>query len=606
MQKGYYGDQAEEVRTKTDIVAVISEYVKLKKTGRSYTGLCPFHAEKTPSFSVDPERQLFYCFGCNTGGNVFTFLMKKDGLTFQEALKLLADRAGVRLIPPKGAAERESIRRRNESLIAALQYAQDRYYENLRSQKGKEAMAYLQRRGLTVPIIDRFGLGLALDEWEALATSSRRTGVEPGDMQKAGLVVQREGGGFYDRFRNRLMFPIWDSGGTLIGFGGRALGDDPAKYLNSPETPLFKKGRELYALNLAKPAIRSGEKACIVEGYMDVITCFQHGIDYTVAGMGTALTNDQARTLLLLAQRVYLIYDQDEAGRRAARRTIDVFREAGGRTSIVVYKDAKDPDEYLRKYGAAKFSERFDEALADIQFLYEETRSMHNITSAEGKTSVKDAMVPILAGLESRFESSAYIEEISRDLGVRKDSMEADVESYRRKAQQEKRHKKSESRDTTGYADRRNGYDAARPEEREVEAKAAAREVPPLRRKAEEGIICCLVEKPGLLDSMSNSITVDDLADENCRRAFSSLSKGPLSPDEDEEVLTWISELCARFGPVDEPKRILQDCVARMKEFKLAELCDLIAAAERDKDKERLRAVTEQYGRLLKELKSGQ
>ncbi len=604
MQIGYYGDQAEEVRSKTDIVAVISEHVKLRKAGRSYVGLCPFHSEKTPSFSVDPDKQLFYCFGCNTGGNVFTFLMKRDGLTFQEALQILADRAGVRLAPPKGGRDYSSARKEKEKLVRVLLYAQARFRENLLSEKGKVAMNYLHKRGLSDEIIERFGLGLAFDDWEALAVSSRRAELDQKDMEKAGLVVARQGGGgFYDRFRNRIMFPIWDSIGTLIGFGGRALGDDPAKYLNSPETPLFHKGKELYALNLAKPGIRSNDRVCIVEGYMDVITAFQHGIDYTVAAMGTALTPLQARTLMLLTQQVYLVYDQDEAGKRAARRTIDVFREAGGRTSVVTYGEAKDPDEFLRTKGALGFVSRLEEALTDVQFIYEEARATEDVSKVEGKLRVKDIIVPVLASLESRFELSAYTEEFSRDLGVMKESLDKDVESYRRKARQGPRHKKSENRNTTGY-DNQSEQGLGSDSSPKAGVRPGDSEIPLIRRKAEEGVIRSLVEKPGLLDSMSKRITVMDLLDFQCRRAFERLQKGPLTPDDDEEVLAWLAELCIRFGPVDQPERILRDCVRKIKEFRLTELRDSIAKAEREKDQEMLAVVQTQYRRLLRELKS--
>jgi DNA primase len=603
MQRGSFGDQAEEVRSKTDIVAVISEYVKLRKAGRSWVGLCPFHSEKTPSFSVDPDKQLFYCFGCNTGGNVFTFLMKKEGLTFQEALQVLADKAGVRLTPMRGGREGDSARKEIERLRETLQYAQTKFRENLLSVKGREAVSYLQKRGLSQETIDRFGLGLALDDWEALAVASRRAGLDQRDLQKAGLLVERQGGGFYDRFRNRIMFPIWDGSGALIGFGGRALGDDPAKYLNSPETPLFHKGKELYALNFAKPGIRANDRVCIMEGYMDVITSFQHGIDYTVAGMGTALTPLQARTLMLLSPRIYLVYDQDEAGHRAARRTIDVFREAGGRTSVVTYDGAKDPDEFLKTRGAQRFVERLDEALTDIQFTYEAARKTVDVSKMDGKLRLKEIIVPILASLESQFEVSAYTEEFSRDLGVRKESLDKDVELYRRKARQEARHKKSENRDTTGHDNQpEQGLD--RDSSPGAGHGRSDSEIPLVRRKAEEGVIRCLVEKPGLLTSMSNRITVQDLMDSECRRAFERLEKGPLTPDDDEEVLRWIAELCIRFGPVDQPERILRDCVKKIREFRLTELRDRIARAEREKDQEMLAVVQTQYQRLLKELKS--
>ncbi len=606
--KGFYGEGIiDEVRSKTDIVSLVSEYVKLRKAGRSYVGLCPFHEEKTPSFNVDPDKQFFYCFGCGTGGNVFTFLMKKNGLSFPEALRVLADRAGVRLPPPSGRAGDAKARNQAERLREALLFAHTKYREQLESRRGDAARAYLERRGLSKETVDRFELGLAPDEWEFMATAAKRSGVDQGDLEKAGLLVARSSGGCYDRFRNRIMFPIWDSGGALIGFGGRALGDDPAKYLNSPETPLFHKGKELYALNLAKPSIRTNDKVCLVEGYMDVISCFQHGIDFAAAGMGTALTREQARTLLLLTQKVYLVYDQDEAGKRAARRSIDVFRDLGGRSSIVTLDGAKDPDDFFRIKGASHFNDRLDKALLDVAFIYEETRGSVDVSSIEGKLKAQEIMVPILASLDSEFERSLYVEEISRDLGVRKESLDKDVELYKRRAQRDPRYKKDERRDTTGYDNQPAsgpGRDSLKLSATGAGSRAKHGEQDMVRRKAEEGIIRCLVEKPGLLASLSGELHEEDINDRHCRLAFSKLKEGSIDPDEDESLLAWVAELCLRFGPVKEPERILKDCLRRLQEIRLAELRDRIAKAEREKDEKALESIQGEFRRLLREAKS--
>ncbi len=605
--KGYYGEEiVDEVRQKTDIVAVVSEYVKLKKTGRGYTGLCPFHEEKTPSFNVDPDKQFFYCFGCGVGGNVFTFLVKKNGMSFPEALRFLADRAGVRL-PLTGRAGDDRLGKRNKRLREALGFSHAKYREQLASKRGEGARAYLQKRGVSQGTIERFQLGLAPDEWDFIATLVRRSGLDQADFEAAGLLAKRAGGGFYDRFRHRLMFPIWDSSGSIIGFGGRALGDDPAKYLNSPETPLFRKGKELYALNLAKQSIRTAGKVCLVEGYMDVVACFEHGIDFAVAGMGTALTKEQARTLLLLTHTVYLAYDQDEAGVRAVRRTIDVFREAGGRSSVVAFDGAKDPDDFLREKGSAQFLKCLDDALSDVAFIYEQARNTVDLSRVQNKLRLQEVMMPVLAFLESEFERAAYIEEISRDLGVRKESLYKDVELYKRRARRAQRYKKGESRDTTDYDNR----PVSSPDEGflgAVAIKEGSRadhgETDMVRRKAEEGVIRCLVEKPALFRSLSGILEEDDINDRTCRLAFSKLKNGPIGPDEDEDFLAWIARLCVRFGPVDRPERILKDCLKKLQEMRLAELRDHIAEAERQKDHEKLNEVLDDYRRLLKEVKS--
>jgi DNA primase len=603
---GYYGDEViEQVRSRVDIVALISGHVKLRKTGKNYVGLCPFHEEKTPSFSVDPDKQLFYCFGCGAGGNVFSFLMRKEGMTFPEAVRVLAERAGIRLPSPRARGEEEAAMKERRRLRAALEFAQKKYRETLSSSRGGEALKYLKGRGLTPEVIEKFGLGYAPDEWEFISLLGVGAGFERVDMSKAGLLIERQSGGYYDRFRQRITFPIWDSAGDIVGFGGRALGDEQPKYLNSPDTPLFRKGKELYALNLAKPSIRQQGTVCIMEGYMDVITSFQYGIDYTVGGMGTALSREQARSLLLLSQKVLLAYDQDEAGKRAAHRSIEVFRDAGGRTYVVTFKDAKDPDEYLRSRGKDAFGERLGQALPDVAFLYEEARRTHGTAGVDGKVRIKDAMLPVLASLESEFEQSAYIEEISRDLGVRKDSLTRDVVTYRRKTQGAPKHKKSENRDTSGYDNQpmpekrgngRTGGQAGNP--------PSDGEVSVVRKKAEEGVIRCLIEDTGLSHWGKENLTPDDFADLRCREAYVALRRGPFGSIEDEKLLGWLAELCARFGPVGQPERILRDCLRKLKELRLAELRDRIAVMERERNEDALSEVRREYQSLLKQVKS--
>jgi DNA primase len=602
---GFYGnDVIAEVKSRVDIVSLISEYVKLRKTGKNYVGLCPFHEEKTPSFSVDPDKQLFYCFGCGAGGTVFHFLMRKDGITFPEALAALARRAGVTLPTGRARAQEEAAMRERQRLRAALAYAQKRYREALDGPSGRAARQYLEQRGLSRETIDRFGLGYAPPEWEFIAGSGRSAGIDRADMFKAGLLLERQSGGFYDRFRNRITFPIWDAAGELIGFGGRALGDEQPKYLNSPDTPLFRKGKELYALNLAKPSIRRENKVCIMEGYMDVIMSFQHGIDYTVAGMGTALSHEQARTLLLLSEKVFLVYDQDEAGKRAARRSIEVFREAGGRSSVVTFAKAKDPDEFLRKEGTDAFVKRLDDALPDISFLYEEAKALYGVSGIEGKLRVKDAMLPVLASLQSQFEVSAYVEEISRELGVQKDSLAKDVEIYRRKAQQAAKYKKSENRDTSDYDNQPlpGQRTTSRPGTEAGSAKGDT-EVSIVRRKAEEGVIRCLIEDTGLSNLVRESLTADDFADQRCREAFLALERGSLDGVEDKDLSEWMAGLCANV-PASQPRRILQDCLRKLKEIRLSELRERMAALERQKDGPALEALRSEFEVLLRQVKS--
>jgi len=610
MSKGFIEDDlTREVRMRTDIVSLISEYVRLRKTGKNYVGLCPFHEEKTGSFTVDPDKQLFYCFGCGAGGNAFTFLMKREGLSFPEALEKLAQRAGI-VLPPRSSrfAGDESRKKENKRLLDALEFAQSKFREMLYASRGKEALKYLETRGLSRETIDKFGLGFAPNDWEFIAASAKRSGFNQADFFKAGLLLERHGGGYYDRFRNRVTFPIYDSGGTLIGFGGRAIGDETPKYLNSPETPVFRKGRELYALNLAKAGIRQKDRVCVVEGYLDVIMSFQHGIDYTVAGMGTALSKEQARALLLLTGHVYLVYDRDDAGRRATRRSIDVFREAGGRTRVVSLPGSKDPDAFLRAEGSGAYEKLLDEALPDIQFIYDEARRENAHLGLEGKIRVMEAIVPVLASLSSDFERSAYIEEFARDLSVPRDSLDKDVETYRRKSEQARKYKEAQNRDTTGYDNQRQPDPASGSKRVENTGgkKPTDSEVSVVRRKAEEGVIRCLIENRELLEKTMGILGEQDFSDPVCRELFKVLREGSLDTVADERIQAQVAELCVRFGdvPHDSAPKILDDCIRSMRRERLEELRETIALAERTKDQATLTQAIMDYQRLLKQLKS--
>ena len=306
--------------------------------------------------------------------------------------------------------------------IRSAEFARDRYRRCFTRRTVQSQVP--ARQGLSREIIDLFQLGYAPAGWDFVTQGALKAGIDIRYLELSGLSVRSRRGTYYDRFRNRIMFPIWDTRGELIGFAGRALGDETPKYLNSPDTPVFHKSRELYALHLAKPSIRSKGRVCVMEGYMDVISMFQNGIDYVVAGMGTAFSVEQARALLLLSDDVVLAYDQDEAGKKAVRRCIDVFREAGGRSRVVTFEGAKDPDEFVQRYGGDKFEELIENASPDIRFIFEEAARSTDISTVEGKLQVKDIMIPVLAALDSEFEISVYTTELSRKLDVRKESLE--------------------------------------------------------------------------------------------------------------------------------------------------------------------------------------
>jgi len=415
----YEQDVISEVKALNDIVDVVAGYVRLTPRSGNYFGVCPFHNEKTPSFSVNRDKQIFYCFGCGAGGNVISFIKRIENMDFPDALKLLADRAHFNL-PQKGTSQQSKIKAAEREKAAELNKKAARfYYDNLYEETGKPAREYLENRGITPEIMRRFGLGLAPDAWDGLMKNF--PDILPQDFEKAGLVKQnpKRADHYYDRFRNRLMFPIIDQRGRVIGFGGRILGhlDEGAKYLNSPETALFHKSECLYAINHAKKS-RSTE-IIIVEGYMDAIAMHLHGFTNTVGVLGTALKNTHARLIKNTgASTAILLLDSDEAGIRAAQRAIPVLIKEGLKVKILELTDAKDPDEYLSRFGAAKFTNIISNAKTHIVFQIEQIRKKHNLQTTEGRVDFTQESAKILASLPSEIEKDAYASLIAKDTDI--------------------------------------------------------------------------------------------------------------------------------------------------------------------------------------------
>jgi DNA primase len=358
----------DQIRDANDIVDLISEYVPLKKRGKNYVGLCPFHTEKDPSFNVIPTKQIFYCFGCQEGGNVIHFLMKHEKLGFVEAVKLLAKRANISL--PKKSFDREKTEQLDK-LYYANQVANEYFQKNFyRENPGKKARQYLNKRGFDPEIIKQFSLGYAPDDWEGFIRFAKTKDMEMEVLNQAGLVVPRsESSGFYDRFRNRIIFPIFNLSGKVVGFGGRVLDDkDEPKYLNSPETPIYQKGKILYGLNFSKDEIRKKGSAVLVEGYVDLLSLYQAGIKNVVASSGTAFTPDQARLLSRYAERIYLLFDADTAGQSATFRSVDLLFSEGVEVFVVSLPKGEDPDSFVKKLGAEELAKKIEQAQTFIDF----------------------------------------------------------------------------------------------------------------------------------------------------------------------------------------------------------------------------------------------
>ena len=409
-------DLIEEVRMKNDIVDVISGYVKLQKKGSSYFGLCPFHNEKSPSFSVSRQKQMYYCFGCGAGGNVFTFIMEYENFTIVEALKMLAERAGVELPEMEYSKEAKEKADLRATLLEINKLAAKYFYAQLKSQSGSVGYQYLKKRGLSEETITAFGLGYSNKYSDDLYRYLKTKGYSDTLLAKAGLISIDEKHGVYDKFWNRVMFPIMDVNNHVIGFGGRVMGDAKPKYLNSPETEVFDKSRNLYGLNRARTSRKSYFLIC--EGYMDVISLHQAGFTNAVASLGTALTTGHASLIKRYVNEVYLTYDSDEAGTKAALRAIPILREAGISAKIIRMEPYKDPDEFIKNRGAEAFEERIAKARNGFMFSIEVLEKQFDMNSPEGKTAFYNEVARRLGEFEEEIERNNYIEAVAEKYQV--------------------------------------------------------------------------------------------------------------------------------------------------------------------------------------------
>lgn len=424
----YSEELIEEIRMKNDIVGVISGYVRLQRKGSSYFGLCPFHNEKSPSFSVSPGKQMYYCFGCGAGGNVITFLMEYENATFQEALKMLADRAGVALPEIEYSEEMRRKESRRVRLLEVNKEAAKYYYYLLRSPKGQRGHRYLSDRELTDGTMQKFGLGYADGAGSDLTAYLRSKGYADDLITEAGLTGFDEKRGVHDKFWNRVMFPIQDSNHRVIGFGGRVMGDAKPKYLNSPETAIFDKSRNLYGLNFARSS-RAGNMI-LCEGYMDVIAMHQAGFGQAVASLGTAFTVGQAGLLKRYGEEVLLAYDSDGAGTNAALRAIGILREAGLRGRVIDMKPYKDPDEFIKNRGAEAFKERMGQAENGFFFELKVLEQDYRLDDPESKTAFHREIAKKLCSFEEEVERENYIESVAGRYHIGYENLRKLVGSY--------------------------------------------------------------------------------------------------------------------------------------------------------------------------------
>jgi len=505
----YYPDEiVEEIRAKNDIVDVISGYVRLQKKGGNYFGLCPFHNEKTSSFSVSPARQMYHCFGCGVGGNVYTFLMNYENYSFQEAVKVLGERAGVALPEVELDAEAKKRAGRRQRLLDANKEAAKYYYYQLRSPKGQNGYQYLKKRELSDETMKSFGLGYSNKTSNDLYLYLKEKGFEDNILVAAGLVSHNEKMGMCDKFWNRVMFPIQDINHRVIGFGGRVMGDGEPKYLNSQETEIFDKSRNLYGLNFARSSRKGNLILC--EGYMDVIAMHQAGFNQAVASLGTAFTGGQANLLRRYTDTVLLSYDSDGAGVKAALRAIEILREAGLSAKVINLVPYKDPDEFIKAEGTEAFQKRIDEA--ENSFLYEIRMLERNydLKDPEGKTKFHNEIARKLCGFSQEVERENYIEAIAEKYHIGFDNLRGLVLSYATR---------------TGFA-----TEVRRPKSG-IQKKNTAQDA---AQKSQRALLTWFADRPDVYDQAKKYITAADFTNELYRqiaeKLFEGIERGQVTP----------------------------------------------------------------------------
>ena len=517
----YYPEELiEEVRTRNDIVEVISGYVRLQKKGSNYFGLCPFHNEKSPSFSVSPGKQMYYCFGCGAGGNVITFLMEYENQTFPEAVRTLAQRAGIALPEADDSKEARQADSRRAKLLEINKEAAKYFYYQLRTERGSVGMEYLRKRELSDETMNHFGLGYANKYSNDLIQYLKSKGYSEDLIRDAGLCNVDEKHGMYDKFWNRVMFPIQDINHRVIGFGGRVMGDGKPKYLNSPETEIFDKSRNLYGLNFARTSRKGNVILC--EGYMDVIAMHQAGFTNAVATLGTALTEEQSRLIAQYTGEVVLSYDSDAPGQAATRRATGLLEAAGVKIRVLSIPDAKDPDEFIKKFGAERFAQLIEGSSSATDFAINKLRQENDVTTAEGKVSFLKQFAALMAGLPNPIEREVYLSKVCRELEVDKAAVAGQI--AREQKRRDYRDRKKEERDLIAPPIRE---DSGKDREDELLLRQHPREM-----KAAERLLRYLLRNPDRAEALRDRLPEGYFLSENDRTMYRVLLQRGLSGQE--------------------------------------------------------------------------
>ncbi|MBN1913906.1 MAG: DNA primase [Candidatus Omnitrophica bacterium] len=577
----------EDILSRVDIVELISGYIPLKRAGRNFRALCPFHHEKTPSFMISPDRQIYHCFGCGAGGNAFSFLMQYERMEFLEAAEFLAKKAGVSL--PKAETQDSRAQGLVTQLYMINELAASYYESNLNSSLAKAVKNYLFNRGLNEESLRLFKLGFAQDRWDGLINHLRAKNVSLGSLEKAGLALTRQEGGFYDRFRNRIITPIFDIKSRVIAFGARQLSSDKtqAKYINSPETPVYTKGKNLYGLNFSKDAVRQSDCCLVVEGYFDFILPYQAGIHNIVASLGTALTLEQAKLIKRYTHNVVVVFDPDSAGEIAALRSLDIFIEEAMNVRVATLPSGFDPDSFVRKYGKDEFMARVSGADDLFDFKLKILKSRYNSKEIEAKAKISSAMLETIAKFRHEVLKSEYIKRLSEEIGVGEEALLKELS------------KKSEPKK----------YQL-------TEAPAGAK--PVSLNPTERLLIKLMLEETNVIEEIKQSLDPADFQEEGLSSIVSILfdlvSQGKqvetnslINYFSDERIKQIICESSLSAEVTSSNRQeVLNDCIQRLKDQRLKHrrqrLHDEIKAAQNLGDEDEMSRLILEFNRLIKPL----
>jgi len=583
----------DDILNKIDIIELISSYIPLKRAGRNFKALCPFHQEKTPSFMVSPDRQIYHCFGCNEGGNAFNFLMKYERLEFPEAVDILAKKTGVKL--PEGKQDYKTVSI-NQQIYKVMELAAAFYQSNLNTLSASPAKSYLLKRGVKEETIKLFRLGFAFDKWDSLINYLRAKNTGLSLLEKAGLIIAKQGGGYYDRFRNRIIFPILDMKSRTIGFGARVLSgsstgedDSQAKYINSPETPLYIKGRNLYGLNNALEAIKELDFVVIVEGYLDCILPYQEGLHNIVASSGTALTYDQVRLLKRYTRNAVMVYDADAAGEMATLRSLDIFLEEGVNVKVVRLPSGFDPDLFVRKNGIEAFKKLIQSSSNLFDYKLNILRSCYNPNQIEGRVSIAQEMLVTINKFTNAILKSDYIKKLSQELEIKEEALLSELSKIK-------------------------DYRSA------VFGSDEANKRPIKINPTEKLLIKLMIEETNILNRLKQCLEPADFQDERSAKIvsimFDLFSQGKnITPSNLINYLGPYQDLCGIISELtllpdtseEEKEKIINDCVCRIKKQSLKNkrehLHRQIKNAQHARDEELLRRLMLEFHQLTKSAK---